>query len=80
MSYNGGEIVELLEEDGSWNKTVLRDAYFVCASLKQDEAKYIRRIEGSVDGGMIWKTRYEDEIKERLPIGAWDIMQWRVKE
>lgn len=78
MSYNGGEIVELLEKDRSWNKTVLRDAYFICASLKQDESKYIRHIEGSLDNGITWKVRYECEF-ERIGKHVNDF-QWRVKE
>lgn len=78
MSYNGGEIVELLEENGSWNKTTLRDAIFICNAYKYDEAKYIRFLEGSPDNGVTWKTRYEDDL-QRIEKHV-DLFLWRVKE
>jgi hypothetical protein len=76
MSYNGGEIVELLG-DGEWSRTTLRDAYFICKSFGYDETKYIRRNEGSLDGGVTWKVRYGHEFG-RLGKTA-DSFQWRVK-
>ena len=77
MSYNEGEIVELLD-DGEWSRTTFRDAYFICTSFGYDEIKYIRKNEGSIDGGMTWKIRYDYEL-ELLGKEIALSMQWRVK-
>lgn len=77
MSYNGTEIVELF--DGKeWSKTILEEAYRVCSIMKYDDAKYVQKIEGSLDDGITYKTRYMNEL-ERLKKYVNDF-QWRIKE
>lgn len=79
MSYNGAEIVELLNRNEKWSITTLKDAYFICKTLSLDENKYIRKIEGSIDHGVTWKTRYAYEL-QLLGEEACKCLQWRVKE
>jgi len=79
MSYNGGEIVELLDDDyNEWSRTMLRDAEFICITCGYDKLKYIRKVEGSLDGGITWKIRYDYEL-ELLGKEIALSMQWRVK-
>jgi len=78
MNYDGKEIVELLVTNHLWSWTTLADADFVCIAMNYDKAKHIRKLEGSLDNGVTWKTWYEGEL-EKLNISANDI-QWRVKE
>lgn len=76
-----GKIVELLELNKEWSRTTLRDAEFICVVFgwKNILDNHIRDIEGSLDGGMTWKTRYEDELV-LLGKDIANSIRWRVKE
>lgn len=75
----GGKVVEILIIGTDiWSKTVLRDWEFVFIQVMNYSSDRMRLIEGSMDGGVTWKERYEDELillgKDALS------MQWRIKE
>ena len=74
----GGKIVEILViGTDTWSKTTLRDWNFALKGIMGYPPERMRLIEGSVDGGVTWKERYEDEL---VLLGK-DArsMQWRVK-
>lgn len=78
MSYNGEQIIEVLViGENIWSKTTLRDWYFALEGVMGYSPERMRLIEGSVDGGLTWKIRYENELA-RLGVHANDL-QWRVK-
>ena len=74
----GGKIVEvLIIGEDTWSKTTLRDWNFVLKGVMGYSSDRMRLIEGSMDGGMVWKERYEDELM-LFGVHATS-MQWRVK-
>jgi hypothetical protein len=75
----GGKIVEMMGLDGSWNRTTLRDAEFICKVFENDKLTYIRKIEGSLDGGITWKEYYYEDELMLLGKEIALLMQWRVK-
>lgn len=71
---NGSRIVELLDPDG-WHRTTLRDVRFLASVFGEQQ---YRAVEGSVDGGITWLTRYNEEL-ELLGKSVCDNMIWRIK-
>lgn len=74
MIDEGDRVVELYDPDG-WHRTTFRDVQFLENVLGKQQ---YREIEGSVDGGMTWKTRYEEEML-LLGIVVCEATIWRVK-
>lgn len=75
----GDEIVELLNKNnGKWEMTTMRDVVFL-RNVYGEKFVFSRYIEGSLDGGVTWKTMYESELNL---IGAYvcKSIKWRVKE
>ena len=76
---DGSEIVELCDEKGEWIKTTLNEALFICNTCDYDIEKYVRKVEGSVDNGVTWKTMHKEELME-FSMAVFGAMKWRIKE